>query len=52
MSQLNYVINEVIPPDFASKIKRIWVNQLIPIPSDIHEKTRGFLMISGVTEVN
>ena len=52
MSKLNYVINEVIVAKYASNIKRISVNQLISIPPDIHEKTRVFLLKSGVTEVN
>ena len=46
MSKLNYIIDEVIVAKCALNIKRIWVNQLISIPPDIHEKTRIFLLKS------
>ena len=52
MSKLNNVIDEVIVAKYASNIQRVLVNQLISIPPDIHEKTRVFLLKSGVTEVH
>ena len=40
------------PPIFASNIKRIYANWLTYIPPEIIKKTYGFLVVSGVIEVN
>ena len=40
------------PPIFASNIKRIYANWLTYIPPEIMKKTNGFLVVSGVIEVN
>ena len=46
------LLTKISSLDIASNIQRIWANQLISVPPDIHEKTRRFLMILVVTEVN
>ena len=40
------------PPIFTSNIKRIYANWLTYIPPEIIKKTYGFLVVSGVIEVN
>ena len=37
------LLTKRLSQNIASNIERIWVNQLISISSDIHEKNRGVL---------